>query len=207
MRHETLPEVDFLTTVSIGLVASVLVSGCWAVYASVCDAIRLRRWERSLVKVARDGDAEAAPLLEKGGGRSGTSEEPGKESGRGGWKDDGIKAAREVYWMCVFTVALTPFVAAFLFFMPSQRRWLKFSICIYKMIFTLLFATFTERDWLLRRIAIAEESKTDEQGGEEWRNEVARVEKAIRRAKLVMFLWYLCAFVAWRAAMKSGCER
>jgi len=149
---------------------------------------RLRCWRRAV------GEAEPVKNL-------------GKRVEGGDGKTMESRQLERCIGCAFFTVALTPFVAAFLFFMPSQRRWLKFSICIYKMIFTLLFATFTERDWLLRRIAIAEESKTDEQGGEEWRNEVARVEKAIRRAKLVMFLWYLCAFVAWRAAMKSGCER
>lgn len=109
MRCETPPEVDFLTAVSIGLIAIVLVSGCWVIYASVLEAMRLRRWERSLgdtVKVTTDGDPETVPLLGEGSGRSGTSKEEGEGRGRGGWKDDGIKAARVVYGLCVFTVSL-----------------------------------------------------------------------------------------------------
>lgn len=71
------------------------------------------------------------------------------------------------------------------------------------MTFILLFASFIERDWLLCRIAIAEEPKMDEQGGEEWRHEVSRVEKAIRCVDMVMLLWYLCAAVALRGAIDS----
>ena len=81
----------------------------------------------------------------------------------------------------------TPFIATLLL-VPG----------VLMMAFVLLLARIIERDWLLCRIAIAE-SKVDEQGGEEWRNEVARVEKAIRRVDMVMLLWHLCAFVAFQA--------